>query len=83
MHLAYAKMYILVADIFRRFGSREVCFESGEGVPELFETRGGGGLEELFLLVLRKGDERIRFKFFGGRAVRGEGLLLSMGEPWS
>jgi hypothetical protein len=29
MHLAYAEMYILVAAIFRRFGSREVCFESG------------------------------------------------------
>jgi hypothetical protein len=67
MHLAYAEMYILIAAIFRRFGSCEVCFESDERVLELFDTREEDVevVGELFLPVLRKGSEGIRFKVLG------------------
>ncbi len=38
MSLAYAEMYLLLAAVFRRFGSKEVRFESDEGVLELVDT---------------------------------------------
>ena len=38
MNLAYAEMYLLLAAVFRRFGSKEVRFESDEGVLELVDT---------------------------------------------
>jgi cytochrome P450 len=38
MNLAYAEMYLWLAAVFRRFGSKEVRFESDEGVLELVDT---------------------------------------------
>jgi hypothetical protein len=38
MNLAYAEMYLLLAAVFRRFGSKEVRFEGDEGVLELVDT---------------------------------------------
>jgi cytochrome P450 len=38
MNLAYAEMYLWLSMIFRRYGSREVRFESDEGVLELVDT---------------------------------------------
>jgi cytochrome P450 len=38
MNLAYAEMYLWLAAVFRRFGSKEVRFDSDEGVLELVDT---------------------------------------------
>lgn len=38
MNLAYAEIYLWISNIFRRFGSKEVRFESDEGVLELVDT---------------------------------------------
>lgn len=38
MNLAYAEMYLWLAAVYRRFGSKEVRFESDEGVLELVDT---------------------------------------------
>jgi cytochrome P450 len=38
MNLAYAEMYLWISNVFRRFGSKEVRFESDEGILELVNT---------------------------------------------
>lgn len=38
MNLAYAEMYLWLAAVYRRFGSKEVRFGSDEGVLELVDT---------------------------------------------
>lgn len=38
MNLAYAEMHLWLSGIFRRYGSKEVRFESDEGVLELVDT---------------------------------------------
>ena len=38
MNLAYAEMYLWLAAVFRRIGSKAVRFESDEGVLQLVDT---------------------------------------------
>ncbi|KAH8594893.1 cytochrome P450 [Bisporella sp. PMI_857] len=38
MHLAHAELYLWLAGVFRSFGSKDVRFESDEGILELVDT---------------------------------------------
>ena len=62
MNLAWAEMYLWVATVFRQFGSKEVRFESDEGVLELVDTN----LEDVkivadrFVPVVKADSEGVR-----------------------
>ena len=64
MNLAYAEMYLWLANVFRRFGSKEVRFDDDEGVIELFETT-KEDVEiwaDRFNPVVRPGSQAVRIR---------------------
>lgn len=63
MNLAYAEMYLWISSVFRRFGSKEVRFETDESVFELVDT----GIEDVenasdCFIPLAKGSKGVRIR---------------------